>query len=150
MTDVNEMLDNQAEKDKEERGAENWKPEPGEQLDGFIIKSGWYDGSEYEPSLWFLLKDIEGVTHRVYCSTVLRNQLVEEAPKMGSGIAVRYEGKKEGASGRTYKAWTFVLVPDKNGNVRRDFPYWEKNGVYRRNREGFQDRSQGNEDTSFF
>ncbi len=132
MTDVNELLDTQAEKNDEERGAEKWSPEEGDSLDGIILKTGWYDGGEYEPSLFFILKDMEGETHRVYCPTVLRNQLVESQPAMGSGIAVRYEGRKDSKSGnRRYHAYTLVLVPDKTGKVRIDPKYWLEHGVYR-------------------
>ena len=132
MTDVNQLLDNQAEKNDEERGAEKWSPEEGDSLDGIILKTGWYDGGEYEPSLFFILKDMDGDTHRIFCPTVLRNQLVESSPAMGSGIAVRYEGRKDSKnSSRRYHAYTLVLVPDKTGKVKVDTKYWMEHGIYR-------------------
>ena len=118
MTDINAMLDKQSEKNDEERGAEKWEPEEGDTLDGIILKTGWYDGGEYEPSMFFILKDMDGDTHRAYCPTVLKNQLLELQPAMGTGIAIRYEGRKESKnSSRKYHAYTLVPVPDKNGKV---------------------------------
>ena len=149
MTDVNELLDSQSEKNEEERGAEKWSPEEGNSLDGILLKTGWYDGGEYEPSLFFILKDMEGETHRVYCPTVLRNQLVESQPAMGSGIAVRYEGRKDSKnSSRRYHAYTLVLVPDKTGKVKVDPKYWLEHGIYRGTQSGSS--STDSSDDSFF
>jgi len=133
LSDIDKLLDNQSDKNEEERGAEKWEPKDGDQMSGYLLKSGWYDGGDYEPSLWVLIKDEEGETHRVYCPTVLRNQVLEEVPAIGSGVAIRYEGKKPAKNNpqRSYHAYTFVLVPDSEGEVKRDFAYWKVNGVYR-------------------
>ena len=130
MTDIDNLLNKAA----EERQAPKWEPKAGDVIEGIITKSGWYDGGEYEPSLWVLIKDMEaGTSTRVYCPTVLRNQITEEAPKMGSGVAIRYEGKQPSANNpkRSYHAYTFALVPDANGTVLTDHSYWLQNGVYR-------------------
>lgn len=132
MTDIDKLLDAQAERDEEERGATKWKPEPGDTLNGILVKTGWYDGGEYSPSLWLLIKTMDGDTYRVYCPTVLTNRLNEEEPAIGSGIAIRYEGRREAQnSARRYHAYTLALVPDKDGNVKTDPKYWHENGVYR-------------------
>ncbi len=149
MTDINEMLDKQSEKNDEERGAEKWEPEEGDTLDGIILKTGWYDGGEYEPSMFFILKDMDGDTHRAYCPTVLKNQLLELQQAMGTGIAIRYEGRKESKnSSRKYHAYTLVPVPDKNGKVKRDSAYWKEHGVYRGSQAATQD--SGSDDESYF
>ncbi len=131
--DIAALLDAKQEKNEEAQGAEKWTPEEGDMLQGIITKTGWYDGGSYAPSLWILVKDIsDGETRRVYASTVLANQLREETPKMGSGVAIRYEGRKPTQDGsRKYHAWTLALVPDKEGTVYRDAAYWDQNGVYR-------------------
>ena len=131
--EIQALLDEKKEKNEEAQGAEKWKPEEGELIQGIITKTGWYDGGSYKPSLWILIKDIsDGETKRIYASKVLLNQLTEECPKMGSGVAIRYEGRKATQDGsRKYHAWTLALVPDKNGVVHTDADYWRENGVYR-------------------
>lgn len=129
MADINELLNKQ----RDERGADKWEPEAGDVIEGIITKTGWYDGGEYTPSLWLMVKNIETEDSvRVYCPTVLRNQVNEEAPAMGSGVAIRYEGRQlSEKSGRKYHDYTLALVPDKDGNVKRDNVYWREHGVYR-------------------
>lgn len=130
VTDINDILN----KSREERSATKWEPSEGDVIEGIITKSGWYDGGEFAPSMWVLIKDMEtGDSTRVYCPTVLKNQITDEAPKMGSGVAIRYEGKQPSASNpkRSYHDYTFALVPDKNGTIHQDHAYWHENGVYR-------------------
>jgi len=129
MADINELLNKQ----REERGADKWQPDAGDILEGILTKTGWYDGGEYDPSLWLIIKDMEDDTSvRVYCPTVLKNQVNEEAPAIGSGVAIRYEGRVTAEkSGRKYHDYTLALVPDKDGAVLRDHAYWKENGVYR-------------------
>lgn len=131
--DIQKLLDSSKEKNEEGRGAEKWTPNEGDTLQGILIKTGWYDGGTYAPSLWIMVKDMgDGEVKRVYASTVLANQLREEMPRISSGIAIRYEGRKPTQDGsRKYHAWTLALVPDKNGVVHRDEDYWERNGQYR-------------------
>ena len=143
--EIQKLLDDKMEKNEEVQGAEKWAPEAGEMLQGIITKTGWFDGGPYEPSLWILVKDIaDGETKRVYASTVLLGQLREEMPKMGSGIAIRYEGRKPTQDGsRKYHSWTLALVPDKSGVVHTDEAYWKEHGVYRGSASGAQNASQG-------
>lgn len=132
MSDYDKLLDDKKATNDEERGAAKWEPEEGDKLSGFLMKSGWYDGNpEYPPSLWILVKDEDGDTHRVYCPTVLRGQLVEEAPAIGSGIAIRYEGRVDSqTAGRRYHSYTLALIPDKSGRTKTDDAYWRVNGTY--------------------
>lgn len=131
MADIDALLDAQAKKNEEERGASKWEPEAGDTLDGILIKTGWYDGGDYEPSLWLMVKDMDGVVHRVYCPTVLLGQMREEMPAIGSGIAIRYEGRVQSEkSSRKYHAYTLVLVPTADGEVLRDYGYWREHGFY--------------------
>jgi len=143
--DIQQLLDDKQEKNEEAQGAEKWSPEAGEMLQGIITKTGWYDGGAYDPSLWILVKNIaDGETVRLYATTVLLNQLREEMPKMGSGIAIRYEGRKPTQDGsRKYHSWTLALVPDKSGVVHTDEAYWKEHGVYRGAAVGAQNASQG-------
>ena len=131
--EIQKRLDEKREKNEEVQGAEKWAPEAGEMLQGIITKTGWFDGGPYDPSLWILVKDIaDGETKRVYASTVLLGQLREEMPKMGSGVAIRYEGRKPTQDGsRKYHSWTFALVSDKNVVLHTDEAYWKEHGVYR-------------------
>lgn len=130
--DISKMLDERKAQNEEEVGAEKWAPEAGEMKTCAIQKIGWYDGStEYAPSMFILVKDFDSdATVRVYTSTVLKGQLLEEAPAIGQPLAIRYEGKVQGKS-RKYHSWTLVLVPDENGNVKRDHKLWQEQGVYR-------------------
>jgi hypothetical protein len=130
MADIDKLLDDQKARDDEESGASKWEPKEDDVLSGYLIKTGWYDGGDYDPSMWLLVKDEEGDTHRVYCPTVLHNKVTEEMPAIGSGIAIRYEGRVQGAS-RKYHSYTFGLVPDSGGKVKQDPKYWREHGVYR-------------------
>jgi hypothetical protein len=131
MDDIKKLLDDKFEKQEEERGAKRWEPEPGDTLSGVIMKVGWYDSGEYEPSMFLIFKDVtEHETYRVWVKTVLANQLNEEAPAIGQLMAIRYDGKVEGQTGRAYHNYTVVLVPDNKGEVKRDFPFWLQHGTY--------------------
>ncbi len=143
--EIQQLLDDKQAKNEEAQGAEKWAPEAGDMLQGIVTKTGWYDGGSYAPSLWILVKDIsDGETKRVYASTVLANQLREEMPRMGSGVAIRYEGRKPTQDGsRKYHAWTLALVPDKDGTVYKDENYWKEHGVYRGAAETAQNATQG-------
>ena len=130
-SDIDKLLDAKKEKNDEEIGAEKWDPKPGEKLVGAIQKVGWYDGGDYDPSLYLLFKEFDNdETHRIYAKTVLLNQLKEEEPAIGQALAIRYDGKVQGAS-RKYHGYTTMLIPDEDGNVKRDHEFWVKNGIYR-------------------
>lgn len=150
MSNIDDLLDKAA----QERTASKWDPDPGDIIEGLLIKTGWYDGGEYDPALWLLIKDTEdGTYRRVYCPTVLRRQVTEEAPAMGSGIAIRYEGKVPSESNpkRTYHSYTLALVPAANGDVLRDPRYWATAGTYQLARaSGATDDSVDEDDGSFF
>lgn len=148
--EIQALLDKKQAKNEEDRGAEKWDPEAGDMLQGIVTKTGWYDGGSYAPSLWILVKDIaDGETKRVYASTVLANQLREEMPRMGSGVAIRYEGRKPTQDGsRKYHAWTLALVPDKEGTVYRDAAYWEANGQYRGSQDATEEATSDASDMS--
>ncbi len=148
MTDIDKLLDGQKAKNEEEIGAEKWEPSAGDIKQGAIQKIGWYDGGDYAPSMYLLLKDFEAEeTFRVYCSTVLRNQLLEEAPAIGQPIVIRYEGKVQGKN-RKYHSWTLALIPNAEGLVKRDQKLWHEHGTYRGEQK--QVASRDDDDMSFF
>ena len=126
--ELDKLLDTKKQQADEERGADKWTPEAGDTITGFLMKTGWYTGGTYKPSLWLLVKTDEGDDVRVYCKTVLFGQVCEEMPAIGSGIAIRYEGREASQAGRNYDNYTFALVPDENGNVKRNRAYWEEAG----------------------
>ena len=151
MADIESLLNQKAQENAEDRGAEKWEPEAGDTLDGILTKTGWYDGGEYAPSLWLLVKQLDSdETVRVYCPTVLFNQVTEAMPAIGSGIAIRYEGRNEAKSGRKYHAYTFVLVPDAEGNVKQDPKYWQSASVYTPPVSGASATTQNAEDDGAF
>ena len=130
-TDIDKLLDEKKAANDEEIGAEKWDPKAGEKLSGAIQKVGWYDGGDYDPSLYLIFKEFDkDETHRIYAKTVLMNQLLEEMPAIGQHMVIRYDGKVQGAS-RKYHGYTTVLVPDEDGQVKRDPKFWHENGTYR-------------------
>jgi hypothetical protein len=130
-SDIDKLLDEKKATNDEEIGAEKWDPKDGEKVDGAIQKVGWYDGGDYEAQLYLIFKLFDSdETIRIYCKTVLLNQLVEEKPAVGQHMVIRYDGKVQGAK-RKYHGFTTILVPDDGGNVKRDPKFWAENGTYR-------------------
>jgi len=147
--DYDDLLNTQHKQNEEETGADKWTPEAGTVLSGAIQKTGWYDGGDYKPSMFLVFKEFEtDDTYRVYMPTVLHKQMLEAMPAIGQHIVIRYEGMEKGASGREYKNYTTVLVPDENGNVKRDHQYWAKAAVYRPTQQ--QANRPAVEETDFF
>ena len=130
--DIDALLAQAAKERAEQRDAKKWEPEEGDTLVGAITKTGWYDQSvEYDPSMWFIVKDIENdETVTVWPKTVLMGQLTEMAPALGQVIAIQYMGRIESAAGRMYHDYTLIMVPNKEGKVVVDFPYWLQHGTY--------------------
>ena len=129
--DIDKLLDTKHDKDEEERNADRWEPEPGDTISGVITKVGWYDGGEYEPSMYLIFRDIEAnKSVRIWVKTVLSRALNEEAPAIGQHVAIRYDGREVGQSGRKYHNYTLVLVPDKDDKVKRDYRFWLANGIF--------------------
>lgn len=129
--DIDELLNAKHDKDAEERNADRWEPEAGDTINGVITKVAWYDGGDYEPSMYLIFKDIEAdKSIRIWVKTVLARALNEEAPAIGQHVAIRYDGREVGQSGRKYHNYTLVLVPDSNGKVRVDYPFWLNHGTF--------------------
>ena len=126
---IDALLDTKKQEAEDAANAEKWDPDAGDTIRGYLVKTGWYTGGTYPPSLWLLIKTDDGDDVRVYCKTVLRGQVLEEEPAIGSGIAIRYEGRETSQAGRKYDSYTMVLIPDDEGNVKRDHAYWLEAGV---------------------
>lgn len=129
--DIDKLLDAKHDEQEEERSAKRWEPEPGETISGVIMRVGWYDGGEYDPSMFLVFKDIDkDEVRRVWVKTVLQRQLTEEAPAIGQHIAIRYDGRETSNTGRKYHNYTLVLVPDESGEAKRDHAFWRVHGTY--------------------
>ncbi len=149
--ELDALLDDKKAANEEERGADKWDPSEGDTIKGYLMKTGWFDQGPYAPSLWLLIKTDDGDDVRVYCKTVLYGQVLEEMPAIGSGVVIRYEGRVQGKNNK-YHSFTFVLVPDKDGNVKTDPAYWNEHGIYRgvKKQQPQQAQQASVEETGFF
>jgi hypothetical protein len=128
---IADLLDQKNEQDEIERGATKWEPEEGDRLNGIVVKTGWFDGGDYEPSMFMIVKNLDADGHlKVWLKTALKGQMDDMTPAMGQQIAIRYDGMVQGKT-RAYHGYTSVLVPDSDGKVKRDQKYWATKGFYR-------------------
>jgi hypothetical protein len=103
--------------------------------------------------MYLIFKDIEAdKSIRIWVKTVLERQLKEEAPAIGQHVAIRYDGRETGTSGRKYHNYTLVLIPDKDDQVKRDYPFWLANGTYQgvTKREARAEAAGASEDERYF
>jgi hypothetical protein len=90
---------------------ESWRPQPGDVLVGEYVRrdtgTSSYDGSTV-PIL--VLRDEAGKEWGAWVfHTVLRQQLAAKRPRVGELVAIRYEGKRQGAGGSTYHCYRVAV-----------------------------------------
>jgi hypothetical protein len=95
----------------EREHAEAWRPKPGDVLVGEYVRrdSGVssYDGRSHPIAV---VRDRAGKEWGVWAfHTVLRQQLAAARPRIGEPIAIRYKGKRQGASGTSYNDWSVAV-----------------------------------------
>jgi hypothetical protein len=115
-----DILDNLLDNADEAADQEYWNFEEKPLIKGILIGADVAPGREYGP--YFVLRIKEAATDDVFgipvWGTVFNNKVADLAPKVGSPIAVRFDGEKSNKEGsRTYKAWT-VVAPDS------DYEFW--------------------------
>jgi hypothetical protein len=96
-----------AEKERLEKleNQKTWKPEEGEVLLGTLIEAKVVN-TDHGESLLVNVNDDDGQTWTVWCGTkVLRESMLDKAPKIGSRLRIEFEGTRQPASskGRPFK-----------------------------------------------
>jgi hypothetical protein len=82
--------------------ADAWRPDPGDKLVGEIVELGQRAGYNDEPYPIVTIKQDDGVELAFHAfHTVARNELAKLRPQIGQRLAVRYEGEKQGADGKS-------------------------------------------------
>jgi hypothetical protein len=82
--------------------AEAWRPDPGDKLVGEIVELGARAGYNDELYPIVTVRQDDGVELAFHAfHTVARNELAKLHPQVGQRLAVRYEGEKQGADGRS-------------------------------------------------
>ncbi|MCP4901080.1 MAG: hypothetical protein GY906_29270 [bacterium] len=107
MADAIDELFDQA---KEEREAEQWDFDEKSTIKGILIGATTVRGREYGPYYILRIKTKEDGTFAIpVWGTVLENQVVELAPKVGSPIGIQFLGLVDNKDGdRQYKDWIVV------------------------------------------
>ena len=79
-----------------------WRPEPGERVTGELVRLVEKTSfGQSAPTLYLLVDDGRYVTVRA-SGVLLRNAVAELKPKPGEEVAVKFEGMRASAAGRTY------------------------------------------------
>jgi hypothetical protein len=82
--------------------ADAWRPDPGGKLVGEIVELGSRAGYNDELYPIVTVRRDDGVELAAHCfHTVLRNELAKIRPQVGQRIAIRYEGERQGADGKS-------------------------------------------------
>jgi hypothetical protein len=127
---IEDAMDKKAEELEEQRSAEKWDPEPGEVLQGILLRADT-PITQYGESLVLTVRNVgkksggvaKNKTAAVWAGTVLRGLLEDfEAgqPKVGKALAIRYEGMKDTKDGSNqYKSFTLMVE-------EQDHAYWQK------------------------
>lgn len=76
--------------------AKTWTPDPGDLLKGTLIEAK-YINTKYGWTYMVNIVDGESQAWTVWCGrTLLKNALLDQAPGLNKGIAIKYHGMKDG------------------------------------------------------
>ena len=126
--DVDDLLAAKKAANEEARDSTQWDPAPGEKIVGVLLKADVLP-TRHGPSLLLVIRNTggptggveEGESASVWAGrTVLRGELMREAPALQSILAIQFEGKIEGKSGgNSYYGYTVIVVdPDDDPDTR--------------------------------
>ena len=96
-----------------------WKPDEGEILKGTLLEGKILDG-EYGPCHIMNIEDADGEVWTVWAGNkLLKDALLDQAPKPGKGVSIKFDGVKKPAKpgGREYKAFYMACEAS-------DHAYW--------------------------
>ena len=122
--DIDSTVDAKAKADAEARDSDKFDPSPGDMLRGVLLKAE-RPTTQFGKGLVVTFRNVgeeavggiePGNSGYMFASTVLERMLQEQAPRIGSGIAIRYEGKvTPDSGGNPYKDWTVVSETSDRG-----------------------------------
>lgn len=117
------------------QGARGWKPDEGDTIVGSIQKISASTPSKYGIYPIVLVMTEDGELVNLHCfHNVLRNRLLEQRPKVGERIAVKYVGREQGKNfDEPYYSYS-VVMPDRP--VTDDSTSWD---IFETNPDGTAD-----------
>jgi len=124
---IEDRMDKRAEEQEEARNATKWEPQPGELLQGILLRAD-YPITNYGRAISLVIRNVgkeasggiePGESGQLWCGTMLHSLVTDftigedgqavGCPKIGKAIAIRFEGERENKDGSaTYKAFTLM------------------------------------------
>ena len=114
---IDDRMDAKSEEEEAARNSDDWNPEAGDQLNCILLKVN-VRKTKFGPAAVLIVRNVgpesggienEG-TCTVWCSrTTLIGGLISEAPKIGSGLAIRFDGQASTQDG-TGKYYAYTVV----------------------------------------
>jgi len=103
--------------------ANTWSPEAGDLLKGKLIGVK-YINTKFGWTYLIHVMDAKEQVWDVWCGrTVLKNRLLEEAPALGKGIAIKYHGMKEGKEFK-FHDYTLSAEPQDADQQKASFAFF--------------------------
>jgi len=132
---IDDALDEQHKTDQEAFDAPKFDPEPGDNLQGVLLKAEPFTKGKFGATVLLSFRNVgeeavggveAGESGVLFCPTVLRRKLIESAPAIGTPFALRFEGKvTPEKGGNPYKDWTLLTSYQKTGDASEvDQPLW--------------------------
>lgn len=104
------------------QGAETWKPKEGDVLQGTLLDGDYYVGGSHGPVHVLTIEDKDGKVWTVWCgSALLVKAMSDEAPKVGKGIRIKFDGKKPPSKPGGYEWNAYYMVAEE-----ADHEYWNE------------------------
>ena len=106
----------------EKEYAETWKPEAGDMLAGTVVRGDFVPTSNGDTHLLVVRDDETGKEYTVWCSSyMLKQQVIDLAPAMGSLIVIAFHGKKQSKKDPSRSFNDYTMKVEKS-----DFEYWNQ------------------------
>ncbi len=115
--DAAELMELEAAKGREIEEAVDWKPEPGDTLVGTLMKQAVVY-TRFGPAIKVWVKDRDGDVWVVFGSaSMFKDEYIAEAPQVGMGISIRFDGKGEGQYAKAL--WYVMSEPHDQEEARQ-------------------------------
>ena len=105
LDDAEAAIEVEAEEQKALSDSKEWKPKEGDLLKGKLIQ-GKHIITKYGPTYIINVQDKDGQVWDVWAKTMIENQLLQQFPAIGKGIAIKFNGMKQG---ETYKYGEYIM-----------------------------------------